>query len=281
MYNKKQKFKDLVSQTQILSAVQHEDNSIDLELQNSDGTTNKVKMKYVPGEYQNHVHTYGGGGSGYSSGGSNSAIGTWHSGYGSGGFIGGNDQISIYPQNGAQYVPNQPYQIVTTGGTWEPYNKPVSDQLEELQKKISKLEKVPNKVDKDLINTNIPYNIKKDLFLNLYYSFSVTGYDVNQISLLIKKDGFLLKLKKRDDKDDLIGEEFEFICRGIKGNNQEIPIYIDVDEYDINSSTCELENGLLNIFIPKSKKVNSEIKINRKIHKKEIITTEKEDELFS
>jgi HSP20 family molecular chaperone IbpA len=139
--------------------------------------------------------------------------------------------------------------------------------------KMSKLEmdstSVPNKVDKELVDCKFPYNIKKDHRGNLIYDFAVAGYAADRILLQRTKNGINVILSEQEEEDDLIGEDYEFLCKGIKDSKIEESIYIDDDLFDTDNYTADLDNGILSIFIPvkvgslyfknvvsKSKKVN-------------------------
>jgi HSP20 family molecular chaperone IbpA len=111
-----------------------------------------------------------------------------------------------------------------------------------------------NKLDKDLIDSKLPYNLKKDYDGNLIYEIAVAGYTDVLIQKI--KDGLRVLLDE-EEKDDLVGEEFDFICQGIKMKKQEINIFIDQDDFDTKNHSAELENGILTLMIP-IKKVNTE-----------------------
>jgi HSP20 family molecular chaperone IbpA len=113
---------------------------------------------------------------------------------------------------------------------------------------------IPNKIDKDLVSVNLPYNLKKNLNDDLFYDFAVAGYSVDRISVLKIVNGIRIILKKKNLDDDLIGEEFEFICKGIKNVDLAEDIYIDGDLYDVDKFEASLEDGILSIFVPKKEK---------------------------
>jgi HSP20 family molecular chaperone IbpA len=114
--------------------------------------------------------------------------------------------------------------------------------------------RVKNKMDKDLIDSKLPYNLKKDYKGNLIYEIAVAGYE----NVLIQKikDGLRVLLDDVE-RDDLIGEEYEYICQGIKMKKQEMNIFIDQDDFDTKNHTASLENGILSLFVP-IKSINSE-----------------------
>jgi hypothetical protein len=113
------------------------------------------------------------------------------------------------------------------------------------------VQKLKNKVDKDLVDTKLPYNIKKDFNDNLIYEFAVAGY--TECLTHKTKDG--LKIILDDVKyDDLLGDEFEYLCKGMKGGRHEIPLFIDDDIYDTHNITKKMKYGVLTIFVPKLSK---------------------------
>jgi len=178
-------------------------------------------------------------------------------GYGSGG--NGNSEHWVLPNKQSGWSRTHDHTIV---GSPDYDRINIKKKIEELEKSIEKV--VPNKIDKDLIDTKIPYNVKKDLDANLIYMFAIAGYKENQIELVMKKDGLLLKLKSAPDDNDLIGEGFEYLCHGIKDSEQEVGIYLDVDEYETANSEVELDNGILQIFIPRRKELKNRIKVKAK-----------------
>jgi HSP20 family molecular chaperone IbpA len=119
-----------------------------------------------------------------------------------------------------------------------------------IDKKVSTIH-VPNKVDKDLININLPYNLKKNYKEDLYYEFAVAGYSAERILLQKITNGIRLILSEQKEEDDLIGEEFEYLCKGIKNVKIQEDVYLDGELYDIDNFTANLENGILSIFVPK------------------------------
>jgi len=127
----------------------------------------------------------------------------------------------------------------------------IQPQTEEEIKFYHRQKNVPNKLDKDLIDSKLPYNIKKDNYENIIYEIGIAGYTSDRIFLQIIKDGFMLKLFARNIDDDLIGEDYIYICQGLKETTQEINIYIDSDEYSLQDASTELENGMLSITVPK------------------------------
>jgi HSP20 family molecular chaperone IbpA len=110
---------------------------------------------------------------------------------------------------------------------------------------------IPNKVDKDLINGILPYNIRKNLKADLYYDISIAGYSEDRILLQKLVNGIRVILEAKKEDDDLIGEEFEYLCKGIKDCKLEQEIYIDAEDYDLDKYSAYLENGILTIVIPK------------------------------
>jgi HSP20 family molecular chaperone IbpA len=185
-----------------------------------------LTFQYNPNVYDNPNWGTGGGGGGYT---------------GNGGWTNGNDLV-INTKDTVKIVPNQP---VFNG--WEKDTdifKIIGDQL----KKTSNL---PNKVDKDLININLPYNLKKNYKEDLYYEFAVAGYSAERILLQKITNGIRLILSEQKEEDDLIGEEFEYLCKGIKNVKIQEDVYLDGELYDIDNFTANLENGILSIFVPK------------------------------
>jgi HSP20 family molecular chaperone IbpA len=125
---------------------------------------------------------------------------------------------------------------------------------------ILKNDSIPNKLDKDLVNTKLPYNLKKNFNEDLFYDFAVAGYSVDRIKLLKINNGIRLMLKELDESDDLVGEEYEFICKGIKNLKLTEDIFIDGELYDLENFTANLENGILSIFVPKKNEKTLHIK---------------------
>ena len=151
--------------------------------------------------------------------------------------------------------------IVANGGS-------IVDQFEELQRKVKELEgNKPNKVDKDLVSGKLPYNVSADIHKNLTYEFAVAGYTEDRIKVLQVKDGLEIKLLVRDDSDDLMGEEKEYICKGIKDGNQTEHVFIDRSQYDVENCECELDNGVLKIYVPYKEKQKVTVKkTSRKVN---------------
>jgi len=178
-----------------------------------------------------------------------------------------------------QWVPNTsdqikvvPWKISEWGNINEEENTHDYEELLEKIKKSNTIKTPPNKVDKELVDTKVPYNVKKDLNNNLIYEFACAGYTSDRIEVSVKKDGLLLKLLKEDSVDDLIGEEFEYLCKGIKENDQEISIFIDSDEYVLSNTEIELENGLLFIKVFKRvSQLSTVIKVKKKKSNREKI----------
>jgi HSP20 family molecular chaperone IbpA len=137
----------------------------------------------------------------------------------------------------------------------------VKSKLKDLSKRLEEVEKnLPNKVDKDLVNGKLPYNIKIDLDKTLYYEFAVAGYSKNQIKILPSKEGLEIKLFESsqndliDNDDEYLGELYEYINKGIKLGNQTEYIFIDHSKYDINNIESQLKNGILYLkikYLPK------------------------------
>ena len=67
----------------------------------------------------------------------------------------------------------------------------------------------------------------------------------------------------------LLGDEYEYLCQGLKEKDQSINIFIDWDEYDKNFES-ELENGILTMKISRKKDMNSDIKVKSKSSKESI-----------
>jgi HSP20 family molecular chaperone IbpA len=80
--------------------------------------------------------------------------------------------------------------------------------------------------------------------------------------LVSQKDGIKVTLLALQDGSDLIGEEYEYLCRGLKEQHHEFSIYIDWDNYD-KSVDSALENGILSITVQK-KAANTEGRISVK-----------------
>jgi len=172
-----------------------------------------------------------------------------------------------YEDNGLtpNYSPNYNPYVITTTPWIDPSKKPfipndevelLKNEMNELKERINQSKDVPNKVDKDLANSKLPYNIKKDCYDNLIYEISCAGYSASQISVIANKEGFILNLRKRNDDDDLVGDEFVYLCQGLKENDQKAEFFIDWDEYNSSNYVCKLNHGILKIII-KKKKVNS------------------------
>ena len=244
----------------------------------------------VPGEFTNvdnsqevfhNVYEGGNGSGGYSYG-----------GYG-GGSIGDNPYNNSFNKpkdSGAWVLPStHPYvtdipvvdidpnniKIVTTGTSsdWIDYQKiATQSKTDELEKEIKEIkEKIekeyPNKVDSDLVKGKLPYNMLVDIHQNLQYDFACAGYSENQIRVVPTKDGIEIKLYPRDDRDDLIGEENEYICKGIKDGFQTEYVFIDRSKYDVEQCVCELDNGILHIMVPFKEKVKIKVKkISKKVN---------------
>jgi HSP20 family molecular chaperone IbpA len=174
--------------------------------------------------------------------------GIWSTGDGHDIIINPGDNIQIDP--GMITVP----QNVGWGTTAINTSKypPITDAtLDENLNELIKKTEIKNKVDKDLVDTKLPYNIKKDFNDNLIYEFAVAGY--TECLTHVTKDG--IKIILDDVKyDDLLGDEFEYLCKGMKGGRHEIPLFIDEDIYDINNITKKMKYGVLTIFIPKLSK---------------------------
>jgi len=181
------------------------------------------------------------------------------------GWGGHNPNITPVP-----YIPdNKPYRVWTTDGknnSWQNFD------MEEYEKILSDLNKnAPNKVDKDLINTKLPYNVKVDNYKNLIYEIAVAGFTTKQIRLSLKKDGFLLRLLPKNDDDDLIGDEFKYLCQGLKETEQNIDIFIDWDEYDNKSYNCKLNYGVLSIKVNKREELLNKINIEDNTEEENIL----------
>jgi len=109
---------------------------------------------------------------------------------------------------------------------------------------------VPNKLDKELVDTKLPYNVKIDTDTDaLVYEIAIAGYTADRVKLSQKKDGFLLQLLAKDEENDFIGERFEYKCRGLKEMNQDIEVYVNTEEYDVPSAVTSLKNGILTIMV--------------------------------
>jgi HSP20 family molecular chaperone IbpA len=136
----------------------------------------------------------------------------------------------------------------------------VKSKLKDLSRRLEEIEKnLPNKVDKDLVNGKLPYNIKIDLDKTLYYEFAVAGYSKNQIKILPSKEGLEIKLFESTSEDlleddEYLGELYEYINKGIKLGNQTEYIFVDHSKYDINNIESQLKNGILYLkirYLPK------------------------------
>jgi len=135
--------------------------------------------------------------------------------------------------------------------------KNIAKELEELKKNK---EPAPNKVDKDLVNGKLPYNVLVDINKNLQYDFAVAGYSEKQIKIIPTKDGLEIKLSARIEDDDLIGEEKEYMCKGIKDGDQTEYVFIDRSKYDVEHCICELDYGILHIMVPYKENIKINIK---------------------
>jgi HSP20 family molecular chaperone IbpA len=122
----------------------------------------------------------------------------------------------------------------------------VKEKIRELESSLNKY--VHNKVDKDLVNGKLPYNIKVDLNKTLYYEFAVAGYTSDRIKIIPNKEGIEIKLFE-DSPDDFIGDLFEYINKGLKLDNQSEFIYIDGSQYDLDSIKTTLSNGILTLIV--------------------------------
>jgi HSP20 family molecular chaperone IbpA len=133
-------------------------------------------------------------------------------------------------------------------------------------------EGLPNKLDKELIDSKLPYNLKKDSKGNLFYEISCAGYDSDQILIQTTKDGFKVILFPKDDSNDLVGDDYEYLCKGIKTGKIEDIIYVDSDLYNIGDYTAELDLGILTLKVPiKIDKTTKFKTVIRKDHKKVLI----------
>jgi len=143
---------------------------------------------------------------------------------------------------------------------------PITDEMKKMKEKISELEKkIPNKIDKDLIDTKVPYNIKKDVHGTLIYEICAAGFRSEELILDIKGNNIYLTGKINDD-DDLIGDEFEFLCKGIKPELK-VDFFIDLDMYDKTKIECELSRGLLKLYIPLKVEMKEKLSVKEKKEK--------------
>jgi hypothetical protein len=156
-----------------------------------------------------------------------------------------NGNIRINPGNG-NWSNGQDWTISTKDTSINPTS------IEALLKQMAPDENqewvLKNKLDKDLVKGKLPFNLKKDIKNNLYYEFACAGYE--KVLLQKVKDGINILLDDNPDEDDLIGDEFEFVCKGIKTGKQDSFIFIDQDLYDLDSYTAKIKSGILTIFVP-------------------------------
>ena len=138
-----------------------------------------------------------------------------------------------------------------TGGWQKGHYEYKPLELDDLKNYRELIKNLPNKVDKEIVDTKIPYNIKKDYKDNLIYEICCAGFSKEEIKLSTE-DNKLLLSAKIDDEDDLIGDDFEFLCYGIK-NEIKAEFFIDFDMYDKLKMKTELHRGILRIILPLKK----------------------------
>jgi HSP20 family molecular chaperone IbpA len=166
------------------------------------------------------------------------------------------DNINVYdfPYKGQTpdiKVPVYPLNIRTTKNT----NTITTDDIKvDDNLYIKNSINVPNKIDKDLVSTSLPYNLRKNFNEDLLYDFAVAGYSEDRILIQLITNGIKIMLKKYEADDDLIGEEFDFICKGIKNVDLSEEIFVDSELYNLSSFEATLNNGILTIYVPRRKK---------------------------
>lgn len=145
---------------------------------------------------------------------------------------------------------------------WNAYKKIIEDNI---------TIKKSNKVDKELVDSRLPYDIKLDFRGDIYYSFACAGYSSDQIEIKRNENGFLITFNATEDSSEFMDEEYEFLCEGIKRGLETATVFIDSGKYDLSKITTSLDYGVLTLKISAILDINYSIKDNNSKESVDII----------
>jgi len=85
---------------------------------------------------------------------------------------------------------------------------------------------------------------------DLLFEFALSGYKEEEVSVDFEEDYLHLSLDPKEPED-----KKTYIKHGIKSSQCDAKYFVPSSKYEVNSSTAELKDGILTIFVPAKEEI--------------------------